>query len=169
MSWFLLQNIPQPFSPPPPHLSGHDLHRLVVWIAAITSQHCSLLFSGPFPTKPTEWPSCQQVMSLSAQSLRSTARYDGLQGKGWWGRLTSWPLWLLHVPTVAVPLCPSVWHWSPLAVLCQGTGRTCRELRMVWAWSFKVLPSSVVSLCPSQVETNARSKEVALQTNPQSM
>lgn len=58
-----------------------------------------------------------------------------------------------------VPLWPSGWHWFPLVVPCQGTGRSCRELRMAWAWTFKVFSSSVVILCLSRVQTNAKKQK----------
>lgn len=106
--------------------------------------------------KQTERSFCQEIMSLSAQSFRLTFHYKWPPRERLMEKIdpSSTNLYAFSgfcmCLIMAVPLCSLEWQWFPLVVLCQGTDRSCRGLRMVWAWTFKVPTSSVHSLCPFQ-------------------
>lgn len=59
-SWLFLQNIPNHFSPPPPHQPGHGPHCHIIWGAATISQLLSLPVSSLFSIEQTEWSFCQR-------------------------------------------------------------------------------------------------------------
>lgn len=86
--WIFLQKIPNRFSPPPSHWPGImiDTVESLGWLQLSPSiDPCSSTASFQICNQTDP---CQQIMSLSTQSLRLISHYTGLQETDWWGGLT---------------------------------------------------------------------------------